>query len=77
MSFIKNIENSKKDLALVKMLITLAKELNLKTIAEGVENKNQLNILKALGCDIAQGYLIAKPMPVDEAVEFIKEFKGV
>jgi diguanylate cyclase (GGDEF)-like protein/PAS domain S-box-containing protein len=77
MSFIKNIEKSKKDYALVKTIILLAKELNLKTIAEGVETEGQLKILRELGCDVAQGFLIAKPMPLDEAVEFLKNFNGI
>jgi diguanylate cyclase (GGDEF)-like protein/PAS domain S-box-containing protein len=76
-NFIKNIENSYKDLAIVKTIITLAKSLNLKTIAEGVETIGQLNLLQNIGCDIAQGFLIAKPMPVFEAAEFIKTFKGI
>jgi diguanylate cyclase (GGDEF)-like protein/PAS domain S-box-containing protein len=77
MSFIKNLALSKKDHALVKTIITLAKELELKTIAEGVETKEQLNILKDLGCDIVQGYLIAKPMPLEEMKEFLKNFSGL
>jgi diguanylate cyclase (GGDEF)-like protein/PAS domain S-box-containing protein len=77
MSFIKNIHKNEKDLALVKTLVTLAKELNLTTIAEGVEEKEQLEILNEIGCDIAQGFLIAKPMPLKDAVEFKKNFKGL
>lgn len=76
-NFIKNIENSDKDLAIVKTIITLAKSLNLKTIAEGVETPGQLELLRQIGCDVAQGFLIAKPMPVFKAAEFIKTFKGL
>jgi diguanylate cyclase (GGDEF)-like protein len=76
-NFIRNIENSYKDLAIVKTIITLAKSLKLKIVAEGVETKGQLELLKEIGCDIAQGFLIAKPMPVYEAAEFIKNFKGL
>jgi diguanylate cyclase (GGDEF)-like protein/PAS domain S-box-containing protein len=77
MSFIKNITTSKKDFALVKTIITLANELGLKTIAEGVETKEQMEVLKNLGCDIIQGYLIAKPMPLEEMKKFISEFSGI
>jgi len=77
MSFIKNITKSKKDYALVKTIITLAKELGLKTVAEGVETKEQMEILQNLGCDVIQGYLIAKPMPLDEMKKFINEFSGI
>ena len=76
-SFIKNIVNSYKDLAVVKTIITLAKALNLKTVAEGVETKEQFEILKDAGCDIVQGYLIARPMSAEETKEFIKNFKGI
>ncbi len=77
MSFIKNFVTSKKDYALVKTIITLSKELGLQTIAEGVETKKQLDMLKNLGCDIVQGYLIAKPMPLYEMKEFLKNFSGI
>ncbi len=50
----------------------MAKELNLKTVAEGVERKEQYEILKDLGCDEVQGYLFAKPMKIEEIVAFLK-----
>ncbi|EDM23330.1 sensor domain-containing protein [Caminibacter mediatlanticus] len=77
MQFIKNIEHSSKDYALVKTIIILAKEFDLKVVAEGVENKKQLQILRDLGCDYIQGYLISKPLPFQEMKLFIKEFSGL
>jgi len=74
MSFIKNITTSQKDLAIVKTILTLAKTLNYKTIAEGVETIEQYNILKELGCDIIQGYLISPPLPLEEFIEFKNKF---
>ena len=56
---------------MVKAIINLAKALNIKTIAEGVEKEEQYNLLKEAGYDIAQGYLFAKPMPMEEAVKYI------
>ncbi len=41
----------------------MAKSLNMKTVAEGIETQEQLEHLKALGCDFAQGYLFSKPQP--------------
>jgi len=70
-SFIKDIIYDKRSLAVVKAIINLARELNAKTIAEGVEKEEQYNLLKEAGCDIAQGYLFAKPMPIEEAVKYI------
>jgi len=55
----------------VKAVIELAHGLGLKTIAEGVETAEQLEILKRLGCDFVQGFLTAKPMPEEEALKFL------
>jgi len=75
-AFIRNILKSKKDLAIVKIIINLAKELNLKTIAEGVETKEQVEILKELGCDYIQGFYFAKPMSLEELKRFLKEYNN-
>lgn len=58
--------------AIVRNTIALAHELKFKTVAEGVENQEQYDALKKLGCDIAQGYLISKPLPVDEATAWLE-----
>ena len=50
----------------VSEAIRLAKRLNMKTVAEGIEKKEQVEFLKLLGCDMIQGYFYAKPMPVDD-----------
>jgi EAL domain-containing protein (putative c-di-GMP-specific phosphodiesterase class I) len=47
-------------------IINLGKQMNLKVIAEGIENSEQESELRALGCDEVQGYYYAKPMPADE-----------
>jgi len=70
-SFVKDIVFDKRSLAVVKVIVNLAKELNIKTVAEGVENEEQYELLKEIGCDIAQGYLFAKPMPLEEAIKYI------
>ena len=54
------------DYFLCEAIIKMAHQLKLKVIAEGVETEEQLNILKDLNCDFAQGYLIAKPMPKEQ-----------
>jgi len=71
MSFVKNIEKSDKDLAIVETIINFAHRFKLQTIAEGVENKNQVKILQNLGCDFLQGYYFAKPMPFDELKQLL------
>ena len=61
-SFIFNLINSPEDKAIVTAIISLAKILGLKVIAEGVENIDQLNLLKAMDCDEAQGFFFSKPV---------------
>jgi diguanylate cyclase (GGDEF)-like protein/PAS domain S-box-containing protein len=65
-SFVRNLETDAKDLALSEAIIVMAHKLDIHVVAEGVENKAQRAILKRIGCDYAQGFLIAKPMPADE-----------
>ena len=65
-SFIDNITNDSKELAIAKAIATLASTMNLSIVAEGVETEEQLLMLKELKCDIAQGYLISKPLPAQE-----------
>ncbi|WP_024787401.1 GGDEF domain-containing phosphodiesterase [Lebetimonas sp. JH369] len=65
-SFVRNIENSKKDYAIVETIIDFAHKFNMKTIAEGVENINQLKLLQNAECDYIQGFYFYKPMPFNE-----------
>ncbi|MDD3343050.1 MAG: PAS domain S-box protein [Sulfurospirillaceae bacterium] len=62
-SFIKNILQDQEDAVIVQTIIQMAKNLNLKTIAEGVENEAVLNAVQNYGCDEVQGYHFASPMP--------------
>ncbi len=64
-SFIKDLTTDPGDAAIVTSMITLAHNLDLTVVAEGVENAEQLGFLRAERCDEVQGYLISKPMPVD------------
>lgn len=73
-SFINDIENDQSNQAIVSTILALATNLNLKTIAEGVENERQYQILKEKGCDQIQGYYISKPVPVAE-VSKLMHFK--
>ncbi len=52
--------------AALKRGLDLARELNLKAVAEGVETREEWELVNELGCDMAQGYFIARPMPADE-----------
>lgn len=65
-SFIRNLSDESSEMALSEAIIVMAHKLGLKVIAEGVETELQRGLLAAAGCDYAQGYLFAKPLPVDE-----------
>lgn len=66
MQFVQGIEGNKKDQAIPKVIIDLARKMNLKVIAEGVETELQLDFLRKYRCDEVQGYYYYKPMPVEE-----------
>ncbi len=70
-SFISDITEDPADRALIDATIAMAHGLNLKVVAEGVETEEQLACLKKRGCDYAQGYFFAKPMPGDELFEWM------
>ncbi|MGH1477305.1 MAG: putative bifunctional diguanylate cyclase/phosphodiesterase [Geminicoccales bacterium] len=63
-SFILDIDSASSNRAIVQSLISMAHDLDLKVVAEGVETTAQLDYLKSRNCDIVQGYLISKPLPV-------------
>jgi EAL domain-containing protein (putative c-di-GMP-specific phosphodiesterase class I)/CheY-like chemotaxis protein len=71
-SFIMSMENDDESRAIVKTCILLGHELNMQVVAEGVESENIFNMIKVLGCDIAQGYYIARPMPGDKLLKWAK-----
>ncbi len=73
-SFVSDLLISEDDASIVKAVISLAHSLNLQVVAEGVEEKEHLTYLHDLGCDIIQGYLISKPVPVAEVVHFFKDW---
>lgn len=64
--FIRNIERDEKDLRLVELIVDIAGYLKVPVIAEGVEEENQLKLLKNAGCDLVQGYYFSRPLPVEE-----------
>ena len=63
--------------AIVNAIIRMASSLGLQTIAEGVETREQLEALRAQGCDEVQGFLYAKPMPSSALLEFLRTNKKV
>ena len=64
--FVRNIDRDEKDAQLVELILDIAKRLKVPVIAEGVETKTQFEMLKRYGCEFAQGFYFARPMPTEE-----------
>ncbi|TFB46762.1 putative bifunctional diguanylate cyclase/phosphodiesterase [Cryobacterium tagatosivorans] len=63
MTFVRDIENSARDRAIVEGVVRLADSLKLEVVAEGIETTGQLELLREMGCRYGQGYLFSKPAP--------------
>ena len=66
MKFLEDFETSRKSSNILSSIIKMAKSLNMKIVAEGVETTEQLHFLTNLNCDLIQGYLFSKPLTIDE-----------
>ena len=73
-SFIYYILENKMDQHIVKTIIQMAQGFGLTVVAEGIENKETFDELNRLGCDIAQGYHLAKPMPQDIFLQWLNDY---
>jgi len=73
-SFVMNMDHNHDDAVIVKIIIELGHQLGLEITAEGVESESILSQLDALGCDIAQGYLISKPLPAGELMVLLDKY---
>ncbi len=74
-SFIDDIPGDADSNTMVTTIISMARHLNLTTVAEGVEELPQLEFLKASECDQIQGYYFAAPMPADQFLNYLKEYE--
>ncbi|MCM1983926.1 two-component system response regulator [Lyngbya confervoides] len=70
-SFINRIETDQQSREIVKIITTLAKTLNMTTVAEGVETLEQAEYLRSMACDMVQGYYFSQPLPEAEATAWI------
>lgn len=75
-SFIRDIYTDPDDSTIITAIIRMSHGLRLNVIAEGVETVEQLDFLRAEGCDQFQGYLVSKPLPAAEFVKFLVGWKG-
>lgn len=71
-SFIQRMHESERMSNMVRGIINLSHDMGLLVVGEGIETEEQAELLKQLRCDFGQGYLFAKPMPKEDATEFIK-----
>jgi EAL domain-containing protein (putative c-di-GMP-specific phosphodiesterase class I) len=76
-SFTSGLTTNNQSLALCEAIVMLAHKLDLKVIAEGIETTNQYDLLKAMGCDYGQGYLLARPMPASDFEELLNKQKKI
>jgi len=73
-SFVSEVTHrSSSAVSLIQAIVAMAHELKLKTVVEGVETEHQLEILKSIGCDLMQGYLIQRPMPAGDVVSYLRQ----
>jgi diguanylate cyclase (GGDEF)-like protein len=72
-SFVDSVTESEKSLSLIKLLVSLAHTMGVELVAEGIEEPEQLQILKELGVRYGQGYLFARPMPIKDAFQHLSE----
>ncbi len=75
-SFVDSMLVDTQDMELVKIIINIAHQFGLKVVGEGVEDKESLHSLRALGCDIVQGYYVSKPLPRNEFEAWATNWKG-
>jgi diguanylate cyclase (GGDEF)-like protein/PAS domain S-box-containing protein len=76
-SFIKGIPHDPDSRALVLAMLAVARHFKLKVVAEGIENSEQVEYLRALGCEQAQGYFYSRPLPSATIIEYLERSGGV
>ena len=73
MVFVRNLTADSKEMRMVRLVQEIADFLEVPVVAEGVENKEQLELLKSVGCQYVQGYYFSRPVPGDDFSRFIKK----
>ena len=76
MTFVRNAFGENKDVRMIELIIDIADYLHVPVVAEGVETEEQYLVLKAMGCDIVQGYYFSRPVPEEKFEEFLAARKG-
>ncbi len=72
-AFVRHLADNTADLAIVRAVISLGHDLGLRVVAEGVEDEGAWGVLVVLGCDLLQGFLLARPMPGEDMTRWLRE----
>jgi EAL domain-containing protein (putative c-di-GMP-specific phosphodiesterase class I) len=75
-SFVNEFTRNENALVLVEKTIEIGRRLNMRVVAEGVETEEQLRLLRKLECEVAQGYLFSRPLPMPALIRWISELPG-
>lgn len=73
-SFVKDIGVDESDMSIIQAIISLSRKLNLYTVAEGIETRQQYEYLQFHGCNIGQGYFMSKPLPLEAFIQFAEKW---
>ncbi len=73
MSFVNNIINNEQDSKMIRSIIEMGHKMNMKVLAEGVENREQLLLLDSYGCDLYQGFYFSRPLRPDDFLAFLQK----
>ena len=76
-SFVQNMHTSDSDRVMVQKTVEIGHDLGMNVVAEGVETIEQLEFLRSIGCDVVQGHLFSRPLPIDQLVAWIKRHEGI
>ena len=74
-SFIRDMIEDPDDAAIANAVVSLGRALNMRVVAEGVEREDQQRALSSWGCDLMQGYLYSKPLPLEELKGWLTQFE--
>ena len=75
--FVRDLNDTREGVALVAAIVGMAHGLGIRVVAEGVETPQILALLRQIGCDQAQGYLISRPVPADEAFRIARRGRNL
>lgn len=76
-SFIQDLPNDKDDATITQTIISLAKNLDINVVAEGIETEEQVDFLLERDCTIGQGFLFSRPLPADEVTRLLEQYQGL